>query len=71
MKCPGDDTELVITHRQGVDIDYCPKCRGVWLDRGRGSESGYDPRRDYGRDRGPRDDRSGGRKSLLGKLFDF
>lgn len=34
MKCPIDDTELVMTERQSVEIDYCPKCRGVWLDRG-------------------------------------
>ena len=35
MKCPIDtDTDLVITDRSGVEIDYCPKCRGVWLDRG-------------------------------------
>ena len=34
MKCPIDGTELVMTERQGVEIDYCPQCRGVWLDRG-------------------------------------
>lgn len=34
MKCPIDDSELQMTERQGVEIDYCPKCRGVWLDRG-------------------------------------
>jgi uncharacterized protein len=34
MKCPVDDTDLVMTDRAGVEIDYCPKCRGVWLDRG-------------------------------------
>ena len=34
MKCPIDDTPLVITDRSGVEIDYCPSCRGVWLDRG-------------------------------------
>lgn len=34
MKCPIDQTELVMTERQGVEIDYCPTCRGVWLDRG-------------------------------------
>lgn len=34
MQCPVDQTELVMTERQGVEIDYCPKCRGVWLDRG-------------------------------------
>jgi len=34
MQCPIDGTQLVMTDRQGVEIDYCPKCRGVWLDRG-------------------------------------
>ena len=35
MKCPNcTDTTLVMADRQGVEIDYCPKCRGVWLDRG-------------------------------------
>lgn len=34
MRCPIDDTELVMSDRAGVEIDYCPKCRGVWLDRG-------------------------------------
>jgi len=34
MKCPIDETPLAITERQGVEIDYCPQCRGVWLDRG-------------------------------------
>ena len=34
MKCPVDGETLVMTERSGVEIDYCPKCRGVWLDRG-------------------------------------
>lgn len=34
MKCPNDNTTLVMTDRNGVEIDYCPECRGVWLDRG-------------------------------------
>lgn len=34
MKCPIDNAELVMTDRQGIEIDYCPQCRGVWLDRG-------------------------------------
>jgi hypothetical protein len=29
-----DETVLVMSERQGVEIDYCPQCRGVWLDRG-------------------------------------
>ncbi len=35
MKCPiCPETDLVMTERQGVEIDYCPKCRDIWLDRG-------------------------------------
>lgn len=34
MLCPVDGNELVPTVREGIEIDYCPKCRGVWLDRG-------------------------------------
>ena len=35
MKCPNcADSTLVMTERQGVEIDYCPACRGVWLHRG-------------------------------------
>ncbi len=35
MKCPScSDVTLTMTERQGVEIDYCPQCRGVWLDRG-------------------------------------
>ena len=34
MHCPIDGSQLVMTERSGVEIDYCPQCRGVWLDRG-------------------------------------
>ena len=34
MLCPLDQTELRPVERQGVEVDYCPRCRGVWLDRG-------------------------------------
>lgn len=34
MKCPLCSVDLLMTERQGVEIDYCPKCRGIWLDRG-------------------------------------
>jgi Zn-finger nucleic acid-binding protein len=34
MQCPVcKDPQLVIAERQGIEIDYCPSCRGVWLDR--------------------------------------
>jgi Zn-finger nucleic acid-binding protein len=34
MKCPTDHTILMLAVREGIEIDYCPTCRGVWLDRG-------------------------------------
>lgn len=35
MKCPVcNDVNLVMSERQGIEIDYCPECRGIWLDRG-------------------------------------
>ena len=34
MLCPVDKTPLMMSDRQGIEIDYCPQCRGVWLDRG-------------------------------------
>ena len=82
MKCPIDDIDLVMTDRQGIEIDYCPKCRGVWLDRGEldkiiersAAEQPVaapppQPRYDQGYDRGHRHYKK--RKSLLGEIFDF
>ena len=69
MRCPIDNRELVLSDRQGIEIDYCPECRGVWLDRGEldkliersapsSSASGYDEPRDRGdRGRSDRDSR--------------
>ncbi len=34
MQCPVDGSNLEMSERQGIEIDYCPRCRGVWLDRG-------------------------------------
>ena len=34
MNCPTDGTALVLAERTGIEIDHCPVCRGVWLDRG-------------------------------------
>ena len=34
MACPVDGTALQMSERSGIEIDYCPACRGVWLDRG-------------------------------------
>lgn len=34
MQCPNDAATLVMSERSGIEIDYCPECRGIWLDRG-------------------------------------
>jgi Zn-finger nucleic acid-binding protein len=34
MQCPVDQETLQISERAGIEIDWCPKCRGIWLDRG-------------------------------------
>ncbi len=82
MKCPNCNVNLVMTDRSGIEIDYCPDCRGVWLDRGeldkiieRSSHNSknihaeaYPERQDYSRDS---DYRYKKKKGLLGELFDF
>lgn len=80
MQCPNDGTQLVMTERAGVEIDYCPQCRGVWLDRGeldkiieRNAETpppqayGHAPRHGGYDDRRHKKKRGG----LLGEIFDF
>ena len=88
MNCPTcKDADLVMTDRQGIEIDYCPKCRGVWLDRGELDkiiERSQAPARSVGRDDDDWDDTpkygcpKGGKpykksktKSIFGEIFDF
>jgi hypothetical protein len=65
MNCPVCNVELKMADRQGIEIDYCPRCRGIWLDRGEldkiiersnvGRPEGY--REDYPEERGYREPR--------------
>jgi len=82
MKCPNCNLSLVMTDRGGIEIDYCPECRGVWLDRGeldkileRSSQNSRNLRPDSHSERlgypTDRDFRYRKRKGLLGELFDF
>lgn len=87
MQCPVDGAQLVMTERAGVEIDYCPQCRGVWLDRGeldkiidRSAEQAApkQPPRPVARDGSDRGYHSGyhkpkykKRKSILSEIFDF
>ncbi len=84
MQCPTCATPLTMSERQGIEIDYCPSCRGVWLDRGEldkiversGASAPARPVRETPGDRHWDDDRHPGRrygkrrKSFLEELFD-
>lgn len=82
MKCPVDNETLVMTERNGVEIDYCPKCRGVWLDRGEldkiiersagapSSAQAQTAQRYEGHGDGQKPYRKK-KESFLGELFDF
>ena len=80
MKCPIDGATLVISDRSGVEIDYCPECRGVWLDRGeldkiieRSTDSGVggSSRQPERHDDRYRERPRKKRESFLSELFDF
>ncbi|WP_264212494.1 zf-TFIIB domain-containing protein [Leisingera thetidis] len=85
MQCPIDGTRLEMAARAGVEIDYCPKCRGVWLDRGeldkiiersaQPVQAAPQPQRydDRGGHHDPRDSKpyKKKKKSFLEDLFDF
>lgn len=83
MKCPLCQVELQMTERQGIEIDYCPQCRGVWLDRGEldkliersSSERSESPPRSSGeRERKYEHDdqhRYRKKKSIWREIFDF
>lgn len=83
MQCPHCDQRLKRARRQGVDIDYCPQCHGVWLDRGelekiversrapsaaRPSEGRVDQSADASAER---DEGRGRPGNFLSELFDF
>ena len=78
MNCPNDNTPLAMTERQGIEIDYCPTCRGVWLDRGEldkliaGAGREQMPMSDRDQDRSHSHGyKKHKRESFLGDLFDF
>lgn len=82
MKCPNcPDADLAMTSREGIEIDYCPRCRGVWLDRGEldkiieRSEAAPTPREEHrpssGSSFGGDYYRGKKKKSLLKELLDF
>ncbi len=87
MKCPVcTTTDLLMSERQGIEIDYCPQCRGVWLDRGeldkiierstqQMEQAAPQPRQYYKKDKHHEDDHDDHhyhkkRKSWLYEIFD-
>lgn len=86
MQCPIDQETLMLSERQGIEIDYCPRCRGVWLDRGEldkliaGEADRYElgpDRGDHSRERDDDDDRrrmqgpKRKKKGFLSEMFEF
>ena len=78
MKCPNcPDTSLVMADRTGIEIDYCPSCRGVWLDRGEldkiiecSAPTSAAPSRKYD-ETPPSGTYKKKKSSILGEIFDF
>jgi Zn-finger nucleic acid-binding protein len=87
MKCPSCNEVLLISDKNGIEIDYCPSCRGIWLDRGEldkiidRSADHYSRKENddrdvkqygYGQNRDSDYNRKHyKKKSFLGELFDF
>ncbi len=86
MNCPNCNVKLVMSDKKGIEIDYCPECRGIWLDKGeldkiieRSIETLPQQFNDY-RDSGYYEEnrkydddyyKRRRKKSFLGDLFDF
>ncbi|MET4543464.1 Zn-finger nucleic acid-binding protein [Pedobacter africanus] len=85
MKCPSCNETLLMSDKNGIEIDYCPNCRGIWLDRGEldkiieRSAAHYSNKDNYQKDQdryAPRYEERHSKpyhkkKSFLGDIFDF
>ncbi|HKR73961.1 MAG TPA: zf-TFIIB domain-containing protein [Candidatus Nitrosocosmicus sp.] len=84
LRCPNCTTEMMLSNKNGVEIDHCPRCRGVWLDRGElekitSMQNRYDDdhyqKYHYGKEYDDNDDyyhrRKHKKKSFFGDMFDF
>ena len=83
MKCPNCNVNLSMTDRSGIEIDYCPECRGIWLDRGEldkiierssqdvrnDQQDSYSEREKYSSKHNSHKHKK--KKGMLGELFDF
>ena len=84
LRCPNCESEMRLSSKYGVEIDYCPRCRGVWLDRGELEkvanmqnqyEDDHYQKYHHGKDHDVDDDYYHGRKhkkkGFFGDMFDF
>lgn len=85
LRCPNCSTQMLLSSKNGVEIDNCPRCKGVWLDRGElekitSLQNRYDDdhfqKYHHGREYNDDDDdyyyrRKHKKKSFFGDLFDF
>ncbi len=71
MICPIDQETLVLADRQGIEIDYCPTCRGVWLDRGELDKIIGHNRDGHGDEGSSPKTKKRKREGFLGELFEF
>ena len=83
MKCPVcKDVTLLMSEKKGIEIDYCPECRGIWLDRGElekliekekeviNSNNDYDERDKYD-DKHMKNGKRRKKESIFGEIFDM
>jgi uncharacterized protein len=84
LRCPNCESEMRLNNKYGVEIDHCPRCRGVWLDRGELEkvanmqnqyEDDHYQKYHYGKDHDDDDDyyhrRKQKKKGFFGDMFDF
>jgi len=85
LVCPSCSSQLILSNKNGVEIDHCPRCRGVWLDRGELEkmtsmqdryEDDHYQKHHYGEEYDVSDDdyhrrRKSKKGGFLGDLFDF
>lgn len=82
MKCPTCNETLLMSEKNGIEIDYCPSCRGIWLDRGEldkiierslAQEAPISKNNDYNRSHKEhyKENYQSKKKSFLSDIFDF
>ncbi len=86
MKCPTCNETLLMSEKNGIEIDYCPSCRGIWLDRGEldkiiersmaqdaPTNNNYNSNNDYNRSHKEhyKENYQSKKKSFLSDIFDF